>query len=174
MKRFTNGLTAVAVVALLATTVWAALPNRFPGARSYHYALSVYLQNGMQVSQMLYNNVKGGDYNRAKAARDAQDLMARLEYARRDVDSMDVSADASEMKAMKPYVDSLKTHLDNISSDLTMIDKELANATPDKTKMTEYAADLYWQFKDAEMNDHREIKTIRHINEMDEPPRPLR
>ena len=172
MKRFTNGLAAIGPVLLLATTLWAALPSGFPGARSYHYSLSVYLQNGMKVSQMLYNNIKGDDYNKTKAMRDEQDLMARLEYARRDVDSMEVSATPDEMKAIRPYVDSLNMHLANVSQDLKQIDRELANPTPDKSKMMEYAADLYWQFKDAEMNDHKEIKQIRHINEMDEPPRP--
>lgn len=172
MKRFTNGVAAIGLVLLTATTIWAALPGGFPGARSYHYSLSVYLQNGMKISQMLYNNVKDGDYNHMKAQRDAQDLMARLEYARRDADSMDVSATPEELKAMKPYVDSLHTHLANISQDLKQMDKELSNPTPDRQKMAEYAADLYWQFKDAEMNDHKEIKEIRHINDMEEPPLP--
>lgn len=172
MKRFTSGLTAIGIVLLLAVTLSAALPNNFPGARSYNYSLSVYLQNGMKVSQMLYSNVKDGKYSKVKATLDEQDLMTRLEYAKRDVDSMDVSATPDEMKAMKPYLDSLNMHLSNISEDLKQIDAELANANPDKNKMMEYAADLYWQFKDAEMNDHKEIKAIRHINEMDEPPHP--
>lgn len=172
MKRFTNGLAAIGLVLLLATTLWAALPSGFPGARSYHYSLSVYLQNGMRVSQMLYNNVKDGDYNYQKAQRDAKDLMARLEYARRDADSMDVSATPEEMKAMQPWVDSLRTHFENISKDLEHIDSELSQPKPDKQKMAEYSADLYWQFKNAEMNDHNEIKKIRHINDMEEPPLP--
>lgn len=162
------------MVLVAAAMVLASTPVNPTQARAvdFEQALSVNLTDAQFTTKALYHLFNGNQWDKELAEEYVQGINTEVEHSQSELTQIKSSVTDAEKPKVEPYLNSLERHLTAIGTELKTLNTDMAMATPNFTEMASTAANMYFDFKDAETVDHKEVKSICSVEILTEPMRP--
>jgi len=160
----------VAAAMVLAATPTPVNPTQ-ARASDYEQALTVNLTDGQMTTKALYHLFNNGQWNKELAEEYVQSINAEVEHSQSELAQIRTNLTATEKPKAEQYLSSLERHLTAITNELKTLNTGMTMATPNFAELGASAANMYYDFKDAEMVDHKEVRSICSVGTLTEPMR---
>ncbi|MFZ0454786.1 MAG: hypothetical protein WCE54_02220 [Ignavibacteriaceae bacterium] len=165
MKRIKNLLFLLLVIIITMSFSTEQTQRRIILDEFYSEFLSLNLIHAMQSADVLYHLSKEPSFSKELLESELDRIDENVNYGNAQISKMVVHASDENKVKVSRYLKSIDRHLAAVYVDTKTIRKDLKT---DKN-VTPYLSDIYFQLKDAEYQDHKEIKRILKFKIYTEP-----
>ena len=131
----------------------------------YSALLTINLNHSSELTKVLYSLIKEPAFDKDFLEDQLNKIQQNIDEANDDIASISINTLNEQSKAIDPYINSIDKYLANVLVDIESIRTDLKN----ESNISSYISDMYFQIKNAENEDHREIKRILNLKDFDEP-----
>ena len=165
MKRIKNLLFLSLVIIITMSFSTEQIQRRIILDEFYSEFLSLNLIHAMQSAKVLYHLSKEPSFSKELLESELDRIEENVHYGNAQISRMVGHASDKNKAKVSKYLKSIDEHLAAVFIDIKTTRKDLEK---DKN-IAPYLSDIYYQLKNAEYNDHKEIKRILKFKVYTEP-----
>ena len=131
----------------------------------YSAFLSLNMIHAMQSAKVLYHLSKEPSFSREFLESELNRIEDNVQYSNAQISKMVIHASKENKARVSKYLKNIDKHLAAVYVDIKAIRKDLKTGK----NISPFLSDIYYQLKNAEYQDHKEIKRILKFNIYSEP-----
>jgi hypothetical protein len=165
VKRIKNLLFLLVIITITMSFSTERIQQKIILDEFYSEFLSLNLIHAMQSAKVLYHLSKDPSFSKDLLETELDRINDNVNYGNTQISKMVLHASDKNKAKVSKYLKSIDEHLAAVYVDIKSIHKDLKS---DKN-ISPYLSDIYYQLKNAEYQDHKEIKRILKFKIYKEP-----